>query len=231
MADVVKYSTQSNLPAEVNSQIQLLLTSPQKYLRDIQIEKATDARPKDAITLSHLKRGTQRKEAIMVIAMMINEVNSFFNVKGNMSSAQIALTAELILDNDGFYDLTLSNIKACFRKQMMSAKLYDRLDGSIIIQWLREFKSEMADYVENSRQGERNRDISASAVSYDDWLNSLKERAQNGDLDAEKMYVEHMEWMQKIKRIPSESEQRKKELDFFRFKQEYIKSKQDKTND
>ena len=85
--------------------------------------------------LSHCKRVLDRQQQILYISMMIIEVNDFFNVKGNMDRKQIKLTAELILDNPNFYDLTLGNIKDCFRRRMMSEKIYDRLDGNIIISY------------------------------------------------------------------------------------------------
>ena len=40
---------------------------------------------------------------------------------------------------DRFYYLKLEEIKLCFRNAMASGKIYDRLDGNIILGWLNEY--------------------------------------------------------------------------------------------
>lgn len=225
-------STTPNLPVAVNSEIQQLRTLPEKYLDTLPAEKVEDVRPECAITLLHYKNGLDRGRQLMYLSMMIKEVNDFFNVKGSMSAPQIRITAELILDNPGFYDLTLGNIKACFRQHMMSAKLYDRLDGNIIIQWLREFKSEMADYCENFNLGrdraEHAGDSDVGAITHTAYMEMLKSRAESGDESAKKIIDEY----NRRARIVSPESQRAKEMDFRRFKAEYIKKKiqQDETD-
>lgn len=225
-SSIIKSDCHNNLPAEVNTEIQLLSTSPVKYLEMLPVEKINSERPPTAIMLSQMKRGLDKNRQIMYISMLIKEVNDFFNVKGNMSAPQIKLTAELILDNPGFYDLTLGNIKACFRNKMMTAKLYDRLDGQIIIQWLREFKSEMAETVCDRSMGVQETENREIGKTYDEYINSLKERAEKGDAKAIESLKLQQEWMQKIKRTPTLEERRKKEIEFMKYKLQYLKSKQ-----
>ncbi|MDE7180069.1 MAG: hypothetical protein K2N88_02585 [Muribaculaceae bacterium] len=213
-----------NLPAEVSTEIRLLMTWPAKYLENLPAEKMDAERPPNAIMLSHYKRSLDRGQQLMYLSLMITEVNDFFNVRGNMNAKQIKLTAELILDNPGFYDLTLGNIKACFRQKMATAKLYDRLDGNIIIDWLREFKSEMAENVYDHRMGEReSSDKSSDAISHKVYMAMLEARSNDGDKEAQEILNEY----KKRSRILSEEEQRKKELEFFKYKQEYAKRKQE----
>lgn len=106
---------------------------------------ADSQREKGALTVLNLNKDMNRAEALLAISIAILEVKDWFNVKGNMTDKQVKMTAELILDHPNFYDLSIGNIKACFREKMMSEKLYDRLDGNIIIGWLKQFKSDMAD--------------------------------------------------------------------------------------
>ena len=170
--------------------------------------------------LSHCKRVLDRQQQILYISMMIIEVNDFFNVKGNMDRKQIKLTAELILDNPNFYDLTLGNIKDCFRQRMMSEKIYDRLDGNIIISWLRDFKSRMADHCETVNEGLdriRQREESggnAGAITHAAYMAMLEARANDGNKDAESTLDEY----RKRSKIPTEEERRKKELEFLNTK-------------
>lgn len=159
---------------------------------------------------------------------MITEVNDFFNVRGNMNAKQIKLTAELIIDNPGFYDLTLGNIKACFRHKMATAKLYDRLDGNIIIDWLREFKSDMADRCESVNEG-RNQALrreqdsgDAGIITHAAYMAMLETRANDGDKEA----VQVLNDYKKRSRILSEEEQRKHDFEFIRFKEEYERQHQ-----
>ena len=196
-------------------------------MENLPIEKAEDARPKNALMLSHVRRGLSRNDQTMILSTMISEVNDFFNVRGNMSTKQIKLTAELILDNLAFYDLTLGNIKYCFRRAMMKEKLYDRLDGNIIIGWLREFKSDMSDYYETVREGfdrvVQREEIAgdAGAVSHNVYMAMLENRAGSGDREAAKILSEY----KKRSRIASPDEQHDKELGFIRYRQQYLKEK------
>lgn len=222
--EIARFNNAPNLPAEVSTEIRLLTTSPADYLKNLPIERIDAERPINAITLSHMKRGIDRMRQILYIEMMIIEVNDFFNVRGNMNDAQIELTAQLILDNPGFYDLTLGNIKACFRHKMATVKLYDRLDGNIIIGWLREFKSDMADWCENVnicreiafREEEDSGD--SGAITHTAYLGMLEARANDGDKEAQKILADY----KSRSKITSIDEKRKKDLEFFKHKQEYL---------
>lgn len=217
----------ANVPAEVSTEIRLLSTSPAKYLENLPVERIDAERPPGAITLSHCKRSLTREQQLMYISLMIAEVNDFFNVKGNMNAKQIKLTAELILDNDNFYDLTLGNIKSCFRQHMMQDKIYDRLDGNIIIGWLIEFKSDLADICENAsigRERTKLRDEAAQgggAISHKVYMAMLEARANDGDKEAQKT----LSVIRKRAAILSPEEKRRKDLDFFKFRQQYLKDK------
>lgn len=210
----------------------MLSTSPARYLAALPIEKTDSPRAHGAITLANYKRGLDRRQQLMYLGMMIAEVNDFFNVRGNMNARQIALTAELILDNPGFHDLTLNNIKACFRHKMATAKLYDRLDGNIIIQWLREFKSEMADWCESVRAGrdradsQENASTEADPVTHAVYIEMLRNRADKGDREAAAILGDYA----KRSRILSDEERKAKKIEFLRYKAQYLKNKQNTAN-
>lgn len=138
------------------------------------------------------------------------------------------MTAEMILDAPVFYDLTLGNIKACFRERMMGEKLYDRLDGSIIIGWLRDFKSRMAEHCENVSLGrdrlEQRNDTgdNAGAIAFETYMAMLESRANDGDEEAQRSLAE----FRKRAAVKSDAEKRKEKLDFHKFKMQYLKEKQ-----
>lgn len=163
----------------------------------------------------------------MAVSLLILEVNDFFNVKGKMTANQIKLTAELILDCDSFYDLTLGNIKACFRQKMMTEKLYDRLDGNIIIGWLRQFKSDMAEQCENvniglerQRQREENRS-NTGAIAHATYMAMLEAKAGDGDEEAQRTLDE----IRKRSQAKSPKQLRKEQTDYMRNKAKYLREK------
>lgn len=162
-----------------------------------------------------------------MLTLAIHEVKEWFNVKNNITHDQEAMTAELILDNPVFYDLTLGNIKACFHECMMSAKLYDRLDGNIIIGWLRDFKSRMAEHSENVNLGrdrlEQRNDTgdNAGAIAFETYMAMLESRANDGDEDAQRSLAE----FRKRAAVKSGAQIRKEKLDFHKFRLNYLKEK------
>lgn len=192
-------------------------------------ERIADPRPDSAPTLSQICRENGFANALATLVIAIHELKEWFNVKCNLNPDQEALTAELILDNEFFYDLTLGNIKACFRRKMMTEKLYDRLDGNIIIGWLREFKSEIADHCENVREGEHRQTIreeqsgDVGAITHATYIAMLEARANDGDEEAAGIMAEY----RRRSAEPTEEERKTKELEFFRYKQEYLKRKRD----
>jgi len=84
---------------------------------------------------------------------MIEEAYSFFNVSNTLSDVQLQMTASLVLDE--FYFLTIADLRLCFFNAYKNkyGKLYNRLDGSIIIDWLNQYNEERA--VEAQRISEK----------------------------------------------------------------------------
>lgn len=197
---------QTNLPAEVREQVQLLRKSPERYYEVVKAERPEDDREQGAITIYNLNKEMTKEEAMLAISIAILEVKEWFNVKGNMTAKQIKLTAEMILDHPLFYDLSIGNIKACFRQKMMSEKLYDRLDGNIIIGWLKQFKSEMADAVYNQR------------------LSKDKEEIENYEKNniLEKRALDLLKNLPKVKKLPSREEIEQKRKDWLKYKANYM---------
>ena len=213
----------STLPIEIKNELQIISNSPGKYYGEVKQEGINDNRPINSPILSQIKRELGFTTAMIVVSCAIDELREWFNVKNNITPSQVAMTAEMILDNPHFYDFTIGNIKACFRQKMMNTKLYDRLDGNIIIQWLREFKSEMADRCELVSEGRdrKNNSQESDAISHEVYLKMLKHRADNGDQEAIKIIKEY----RKRGKVLSQEEQHQKELEFFKYKQEYLKGK------
>lgn len=221
----------SNLPAEVITEIQLLTTSPAKYLDTLPIEKADGTRPTSAITIGRMHRALSREQQLMYLSLLIKDLNDFFNVKGNMSAKQIRMTADLILSYEHFFDLTLGNIKACFQHKMMTEKLYDRLDGNLIIGWLRGFKARMAEAVYEQRleDDKKLNTENNGGLCFYEYKNMLEMKARQGNPNDVEALKRFREWADSFKFDKKKKAQsREKELAFFKYKQEYLKNKKGK---
>lgn len=78
--------------------------------------------------------GLQPTYALLSIPLF--EVVNFFNVGLQMDDVQVLKTARLIVQE--FPYLKVEDLRLCFDKAMTNAKVYDRIDGNIILGWLRE---------------------------------------------------------------------------------------------
>lgn len=73
-----------------------------------------------------------------LVVLFIVDLIEFFNVGKSMSAQQIASTADMIIEEYWWYKP--DDFKLCFKLaktgKINGSKLYDRIDGSIIMEWL-----------------------------------------------------------------------------------------------
>ncbi len=162
------------------------------------------------------------------LALIITEVSDFFNVGKNLSKAQIAMTAELIIEN--YPHFTLADFKCCFRQNMASGKLFDRLDGNIICGWLHEYDTERNAALEKLYE-QQDRELyqppakDSDAISFDEFEAKIRDRVAADDPEAIKA-LEYIDAYKSLRDNPSPSS-REKELAFRKFYYQYLKSKKD----
>lgn len=138
-------------------------------------------------TLAKIKNNASLTDARALLYIAICEVCDFFNVGKNMNDSQIAATADLILER--FWYLKLEEVKACFHKAMINGRLFDRLDGNIILGWLRDYdteRTEEAMRISDQEEAQAAKDFKPSdnAVSWDAYIDSLWRLALYADADA-----------------------------------------------
>lgn len=145
----------------------------------------------DAPVLSEIKKNLGEAGVRAIIVLAISEVVLFFNVGKNMNAPQIALTTDLIIEE--FWYLTVEEIKHCLRKAMRTAKVYDRLDGNIILGWIREYDYERDEVMVQLNVEEKNRlenakpDPAGNGISYEEYVAGVKARAESGDEEAQEL--------------------------------------------
>jgi hypothetical protein len=75
-----------------------------------------------------------------MVAMM-DACQQYFNLQQPMNAQQLALTAELILED--YYYLRVDELQVCFRMAMKGefGPLYNRIDGQVFFEWIKKFMS------------------------------------------------------------------------------------------
>lgn len=127
---------------------------------------------------------------VKMIALMVKWINSFVNFyssNGTMDAYQIGDTISLIREEYPHY--TPMDFKLFFKmaKKGYFGQIYGRMDGEVIMQWLRKYDTHRdtaaqdisineAKLLENAKKAED------GAVSYEEYLTLQKEKARRGDL-------------------------------------------------
>jgi len=90
-------------------------------------------------SIATLKKYQSEMVAALILCKIIKQTASFFNVGGAINDHQIQETAVLIMDT--YHFLNITDFVLCFKmaKQGKFGKLFDRLDGAIILSWLEEY--------------------------------------------------------------------------------------------
>lgn len=98
--------------------------------------------------------GEQSLQAILVI--ILTDLIKFFNVGKTVGQDQLVQTIRLIIED--FYYFNIEDFKLCFNnaKRGRYGKVYDRIDGNIIYEWLQKYSEERLQiaYLESSSRPE-----------------------------------------------------------------------------
>ena len=178
-------------------------------------------------TLAKIKNTASETEARALLYIAVCELCDFFNVGKNMSDTQVALTVDLILES--YWYMKLEEIKFCFRRAMRREKLFDRLDGNIIIGWLREYDDERTEEAMrlSDSQAAREKSPSPDAMSWAQYHAKLKELAESGD-EAAQTKIKEIEEVRSTSgmRLLTKEQKHEKERDFKQyFFNEYLKGR------
>lgn len=138
-----------------------LVTSPIMYLQQLQPNTVVDVLNSTSPSFSGLKKilgindGELASQAILSI--LLTDLVDFFNIGKSMSDTQIASTVNLILED--FSVFKPDDFILCFKraKKGKYGKVYDRLDGQIILEWLAQYECERNAEIEDFRIIEKKR--------------------------------------------------------------------------
>lgn len=105
------------------------------------------------------------------IKLLINDLRLFFQIDNMISTDGINALCPLIISE--YPTLSLEEITVCFAqaKKGYYGEIYNRLDGPIILKWLRTYHAEKVQRIKDSQQNQHNQskaDINYRAKSYID---------------------------------------------------------------
>lgn len=157
-------STPVSLPASVKAFEQL---TPASY---------EDVFECGSAALSVVKKEHGKQAASAYISIMLADIEQFFNVKNGMTEIQIKMLVDMILKN--FYFLKVSDLRLFAEKFKMGlyGKVYDRLDGGVIMDALNKYVGERMDEAEQYHQKRASQFKAAGEQAATNILQAIAER-------------------------------------------------------
>lgn len=130
-------------------------------------------------------------QARAVLVILIADALEFFNVSNPMSAKQVAMTVDLIIEEYPY--LKTDDFKLCFKNamKMKYGENFNRIDGSVIMRWLREYNKERCAIADNQSWNTHKANLSDESKStdglfYDEYRIELERRVNEGDEEAAK---------------------------------------------
>tara|TARA_R110002020_G_scaffold378135_1_gene589192 strand:+ start:152 stop:649 length:498 start_codon:yes stop_codon:yes gene_type:complete len=112
--------------------------------------------------------------SIDILMLMMLKFQDFFNCKSKMNKEQVEETAYLIVQR--FRGLTYVDIGMCLKLSKMNEKIYDRIDGNMIIGWLEKYDATKTNMIVLERQKQKTKqDSEWSALGERSSVQKLKD--------------------------------------------------------
>lgn len=144
----------SLMPTTKEDSVMVLAQYPNEYYATLKPANMKECINSSVCTLGAFKRATSNEQTgdmtvKGIVIMMLTDIVAFFNVGKTMNPNQLAQTTELIIDNYGF--LKIDDFKLIFTnaKKGDYGKVYDRLDGNIMISWIDTYMNDRMSAGEN----------------------------------------------------------------------------------
>lgn len=120
---------------------------------------------------------------------MLADALEFFNATETMSDIQVAMTVDLIMEEYPYFKM--DDLKLCFKNamKMKYGRIYNRIDGQVIMSWLREYNKERCAAADAQSWNEHKSHIAdelkpMSGMFYEEYRAELEKRASSGDESA-----------------------------------------------
>ena len=163
-----------------------------KYLPQTPPRTVSDVFSSGMPAMATLKKKRGEATARAVLVLLVNDMLDFFNAGNDMNDTQVALTVDFILEEYPY--MQADDIALCFRNAMKGkyGKLYNRIDGQIIMGWLREYNRERCTVASEQSYNEHKAYLSEESkptqgIFYAEYRARLERRANGGDQEAKRL--------------------------------------------
>lgn len=146
-----------------------------------------DVLSSDEPSIALIRKRFGEAGARAVISYLISDTLEFFNVPETMTDKQVAMTVDLIIEEYPY--MKTDDLKLCFKNamKMKYGQIYNRIDGQIIIGWVKAYNSERCSVAQVTSENEsKTRKQDENSVSYMQYFDMIREKAANGDKEAMK---------------------------------------------
>lgn len=114
---------------------------------------------KTSPTFAEIRKDKSQQATIAIMVAMMDSCQQYFNLQQPMKPQQLALTAELILED--YYYLRVDELQVCFRLAMKGeyGTLYNRIDGQVFFEWIKKFMAKrqaVTERIKSNRQDANN---------------------------------------------------------------------------
>ena len=92
----------------------------------------------------------EEEKTIDILMLMLLKFQDFFNCKSKMDKSQLVETAHLVIHK--FRHLNFYDIGMCLKEAKMNEKIYDRIDGNMILEWLMKYDITRTGMIVTKRQ-------------------------------------------------------------------------------
>lgn len=137
------------MPKERSQSVTLLGILPMPYYNALRPKTEYDVfeSPTCSVAVIVKEFGENHMRSFMV--KILNDLLDFFSVGKTMGAVQVAQTADLIIEE--YYFLKPDDFKLCFSraKKGIYGKVYDRIDGQVIFDWLNTYEKGRGSIAEN----------------------------------------------------------------------------------
>lgn len=113
-----------------------------QYYGELHPRKVDDALNSITPELAVFRKEKGEMTLYALMTIMINDLLDFFSTGKTMGERQMVTTIRMIVDD--FYYFNIEDFKLCFdnAKRGKYGKIYDRVDGNIIFEWLKKYSEE-----------------------------------------------------------------------------------------
>ena len=134
-------------------------------------------------TITRMLGETKARAAVV---LLIADALEFFNSSETMSDVQVATTVDLIMEEYPY--MKTDDLKLCFKNamKMKYGSIYNRIDGQVIMNWLRQYNKERCAVADTLSWNEHKAHLAEegraiSGMFYEEYRAELEKRALSGD--------------------------------------------------